>query len=45
MKWIVVQLVESEESPELEEGQTGMCCRVREVEDQSGYELLNFVEE
>ena len=45
MKWIVVQLVESEESPELEEGQAGLCCCVRELGDQSGYELLNFVEE
>ena len=44
MKWMVAQLVESAEEPQLEEGQVGLCCPVAELNGKSGNELLNLIE-
>jgi hypothetical protein len=44
MKWLVVQLVEGEEPPQLESDQAGLCCPVAEWADHIGYELLNQIE-
>ncbi|NIN64424.1 MAG: hypothetical protein GTO63_06925 [Anaerolineae bacterium] len=44
MKWIVAQLVESMEEPQLEDGQAGLCCPLAELNGQYGDELLNLIE-
>ncbi len=44
MKWVIVQLVESAEIPQLAEGQVGLCCPVADWSRQSGNELLNQIE-
>jgi hypothetical protein len=44
MKWIITQLVESAEEPQLEEEQVGLCCPVAELDGKSGNELLNLIE-
>jgi hypothetical protein len=44
MKWAIVQLVDSAETPQLAEGQVGLCCPVAELSDKRGDELLNLVE-
>jgi hypothetical protein len=44
MKWIVAQLVESTEEPQLEDGQRGLCCPLAELNGQYGDELLNLIE-
>jgi hypothetical protein len=44
MKWVVVQLVESAEPPQLTEDQVSLCCPVAELTDRQGDELLNAIE-
>jgi hypothetical protein len=44
MKWVIVQLVESAEEPQLAEGQIGLCCSVADLGDKRRNELLNLIE-
>jgi hypothetical protein len=44
MKWVMVQLVDSAEAPSLAEGQAGLCCRLADVRDQRGDQLLHQME-
>lgn len=44
MKWIIIRIVEGGEAPRLEKGQEGLCCRMTEVWDRSGEEVLNLIE-
>ncbi len=44
MKWLIVQLVESIEAPQLAEQQAGFCCPLAEVRGKAGNDLLHQIE-
>ncbi len=44
MKWAIIRVVEDAEAPGLDEGQDGLCCRMADLSDKCGEELLNLIE-